>query len=170
VGTNGRLPGLLAWLEEAAPNVACLQELKAPDEKFPEAAIRAAGYGTIWHGEKSWTSRSWREALSRGKPAGLTRRSRRYARPLHRSGDRRDHRRMPLSAKWQSRAGAQVQIHRSKSRSRYPMRADLPQQPNIRLFTADSTVLGGLQLGSSKYRKERTTLTRHLRPNPEVSD
>jgi exodeoxyribonuclease-3 len=28
--------------------------LKAPDEKFPEAAIRAAGYGAIWSGQKSW--------------------------------------------------------------------------------------------------------------------
>ena len=53
-GINGRLSGLLAWLKEAAPDVACLQELKAPDEKFPEAAIRAAGYGAIWSGQKSW--------------------------------------------------------------------------------------------------------------------
>jgi exodeoxyribonuclease-3 len=53
-GINGRLPGLLAWLDEAAPEVVCLQELKAPDEKFPEAAIRAAGYSAIWHGQKSW--------------------------------------------------------------------------------------------------------------------
>jgi exodeoxyribonuclease-3 len=53
-GINGRLPSLLAWLEEATPDVVCLQELKAPDEKFPEAAIRAAGYGAIWHGQKSW--------------------------------------------------------------------------------------------------------------------
>jgi exodeoxyribonuclease-3 len=34
--------------------VVCLQELKAPQEKFPETAIRAAGYGVIWHGQKSW--------------------------------------------------------------------------------------------------------------------
>jgi exodeoxyribonuclease III len=53
-GVNGRLANLLGWLEEAAPNVVCLQELKAPDEKFPETAIRAAGYGAIWHGQKSW--------------------------------------------------------------------------------------------------------------------
>jgi exodeoxyribonuclease-3 len=53
-GINGRLPGLLAWLKDAAPSIVCLQELKAPDEKFPEAAIRAAGYGAIWHGQKSW--------------------------------------------------------------------------------------------------------------------
>ena len=32
----------------------CLQELKAPQEKFPDEAIRAAGYGAIWHGQKSW--------------------------------------------------------------------------------------------------------------------
>ncbi len=53
-GINGRLPLLLRWLEEAAPDVVCLQELKAPDEKFPEAAIRDAGYGAIWQGQKSW--------------------------------------------------------------------------------------------------------------------
>jgi exodeoxyribonuclease-3 len=53
-GVNGRLPNLLAWLEEAAPDIVCLQELKAPDEKFPADAIRAAGYGAIWHGQKSW--------------------------------------------------------------------------------------------------------------------
>jgi exodeoxyribonuclease III len=53
-GVNGRLPVLLAWLKGAAPDVVCLQELKAPDEKFPADAIRAAGYGAIWNGQKSW--------------------------------------------------------------------------------------------------------------------
>jgi exodeoxyribonuclease-3 len=53
-GINGRLPVLLRWLAEAAPDVVCLQELKAPQEKFPIAAIRDAGYGAIWHGQKSW--------------------------------------------------------------------------------------------------------------------
>jgi exodeoxyribonuclease-3 len=53
-GVNGRLPVLLRWLEEAAPDVVCLQELKAAQERFPEAAIRGAGYGAIWHGQKSW--------------------------------------------------------------------------------------------------------------------
>lgn len=53
-GVNGRLPVLLRWLEETAPDVACLQELKAPQEKFPEQAILDAGYHAIWHGQKSW--------------------------------------------------------------------------------------------------------------------
>lgn len=53
-GVNGRLPVLLRWLEESAPDVVCLQELKAPDEKFPADAIQAAGYEAIWHGQKSW--------------------------------------------------------------------------------------------------------------------
>lgn len=53
-GVNGRLPVLLRWLEEAEPDVVCLQELKSPDEKFPVAAIEGAGYGAIWHGQKSW--------------------------------------------------------------------------------------------------------------------
>ncbi|PUZ20943.1 exodeoxyribonuclease-3 [Chitinophaga costaii] len=53
-GVNGRLPVLLRWLAETSPDVVCLQELKAPQEKFPEAAINAAGYKAIWHGQKSW--------------------------------------------------------------------------------------------------------------------
>ncbi|CAA9506197.1 MAG: Exodeoxyribonuclease III [uncultured Segetibacter sp.] len=53
-GINGRLPVLLRWLAETAPDVVCLQELKAPQEKFPEKAIQDAGYHGIWHGQKSW--------------------------------------------------------------------------------------------------------------------
>lgn len=53
-GVNGRLPVLLRWLEESRPDVACLQELKAPQEKFPEEAIKEVGYRAIWHGQKSW--------------------------------------------------------------------------------------------------------------------
>lgn len=53
-GVNGRLPVLLRWLNETAPDVVCLQELKAPQDKFPEQAIRDAGYTAIWHGQKSW--------------------------------------------------------------------------------------------------------------------
>lgn len=53
-GVNGRLPILLRWLEETSPDVVCLQELKAPQEKFPEQAIKDAGYNAIWHGQKSW--------------------------------------------------------------------------------------------------------------------
>jgi exodeoxyribonuclease III len=53
-GVNGHLPVLLRWLGEATPDVVCLQELKAPQEKFPEEAIREAGYHAIWHGQKSW--------------------------------------------------------------------------------------------------------------------
>lgn len=53
-GVNGRLPVLLRWLQAAEPDVVCLQELKAPNEKFPEQAIADAGYRAIWHGQKSW--------------------------------------------------------------------------------------------------------------------
>ena len=53
-GVNGRLGLLLDWLAEAAPEVACLQELKSPDEKFPATAIERAGYGAIWHGQSRW--------------------------------------------------------------------------------------------------------------------
>jgi len=53
-GVNGRLPVLLEWLDATHPDVACLQELKSPDERFPAAALEKAGYGAIWHGQKSW--------------------------------------------------------------------------------------------------------------------
>lgn len=53
-GVNGRLELLLEWLAEAEPDVACLQELKSPDEKFPARAIEKAGYGAIWHGQSRW--------------------------------------------------------------------------------------------------------------------
>jgi exodeoxyribonuclease-3 len=53
-GVNGRLPVLLRWLGETKPDIVCLQELKAPQEKFPEEAIREAGYHALWHGQKSW--------------------------------------------------------------------------------------------------------------------
>lgn len=53
-GITSRLPVLLRWLEETQPDIVCLQELKAPQEKFPLQAIQDAGYGAIWHGQKSW--------------------------------------------------------------------------------------------------------------------
>ncbi len=53
-GITARLPNLLRWLGATSPDIVCLQELKAPQERFPEAAVRDAGYGVIWHGQKSW--------------------------------------------------------------------------------------------------------------------
>jgi len=53
-GVNGRLTVLLRWLNETTPDVVCLQELKAPQEKFPLQAIQDTGYHAIWHGQKSW--------------------------------------------------------------------------------------------------------------------
>lgn len=70
-GINGRLGNLLGWLEEAAPDVVCLQELKAPDEKFPIPALRAVGYGAVWHGQKSWNGVA---ILARGAEPVETRR------------------------------------------------------------------------------------------------
>jgi exodeoxyribonuclease III len=53
-GIRSRLPNLLAWLEREQPDIVCLQELKAADDAFPEAAIAKAGYASLWHGERSW--------------------------------------------------------------------------------------------------------------------
>jgi exodeoxyribonuclease III len=53
-GVAARLPILLDWLAREAPDIACLQELKAADAGFPAARLRAAGYGAVWQGQQSW--------------------------------------------------------------------------------------------------------------------
>jgi exodeoxyribonuclease III len=53
-GIRARRTNLLEWLEREQPDVVCLQELKAQDADFPIDDIRAAGYGAIWQGQKSW--------------------------------------------------------------------------------------------------------------------
>jgi exodeoxyribonuclease-3 len=53
-GIKARLPRLIEYLNEQQPDVVCLQELKSADEGFPEADIRAAGYGAVWHGQKGF--------------------------------------------------------------------------------------------------------------------
>ncbi len=53
-GVNGRLPLLIEWLQHFQPDAVCLQELKAPQEKFPADAIEKAGYGAIWQGQQRW--------------------------------------------------------------------------------------------------------------------
>ncbi len=70
-GINGRLPVLLRWLEQSQPDVVCLQELKAPEDKFPAAAIQKAGYGAIWQGQKSWNGVA---ILTRGREPEAIRR------------------------------------------------------------------------------------------------
>lgn len=70
-GINGRLPVLLRWLKKARPDVVCLQELKAPQERFPREAIEKAGYGAIWQGQKSWNGVA---ILARGQEPQETRR------------------------------------------------------------------------------------------------
>jgi exodeoxyribonuclease III len=68
---NKRLQNLLAWLRTAKPDVACLQELKCTDEKFPESAIGKAGYGAVWRGQSAWNGVA---ILARGCEPVLTRR------------------------------------------------------------------------------------------------
>jgi exodeoxyribonuclease-3 len=49
-----RLPNLLEWLRAASPDVVCLQELKATDASFPQAALSDAGYEAVWRGQRTW--------------------------------------------------------------------------------------------------------------------
>ncbi|HTL17930.1 MAG TPA: exodeoxyribonuclease III [Patescibacteria group bacterium] len=72
-GIRSRLPNLLTWLEKEIPDVVCLQELKAPDELFPSMALEAAGYGAVWHGQKSWNGVAilWRGGRPTERRRGL---------------------------------------------------------------------------------------------------
>ena len=64
-GIAKRLPNLLAWLETTAPDIVCLQELKAEQHAFPEPALLQAGYHATWAGQKSWNGVA---ILARTKP------------------------------------------------------------------------------------------------------
>ncbi len=72
-GVKARLPALLAWLEEAKPDVALLQEIKSIDENFPREQIEDLGYIVETHGQKSFNgvailSKYPLEDISRGLP------------------------------------------------------------------------------------------------------
>ena len=53
-GIKSRLDKLLEWLGRESPDIVCLQELKAEDTGFPRKALRDAGYGAVFVGQKSW--------------------------------------------------------------------------------------------------------------------
>jgi exodeoxyribonuclease III len=63
-GIKARLPRVIEYLTEAQPDIVCLQELKAADETFPQAELRDAGYGAVWHGQKAWNGVA---VLARGR-------------------------------------------------------------------------------------------------------
>jgi exodeoxyribonuclease-3 len=51
---TARLPRLLAWLEDTAPDVLCLQETKVAESGFPRAEVEALGYEVALHGDGRW--------------------------------------------------------------------------------------------------------------------
>ena len=53
-GIKARHDNLIAWLKEAEPDIACLQEIKSIDENFPRSEIEALGYNLETHGQKSF--------------------------------------------------------------------------------------------------------------------
>ena len=70
---NARLETVLGWFEDAKPDVACLQEIKCVDEKFPRDAFERLGYNVETHGQKSYNgvallSRFPLEDMRRGLP------------------------------------------------------------------------------------------------------
>jgi len=72
---NARLETVLTWFKEAQPDVACLQEIKCVDEKFPTEAFESLGYNVAVHGQKSYNgvalvSKTPLEDVRRGLPEG----------------------------------------------------------------------------------------------------
>jgi len=72
---NARLETVVRWFEEAQPDVACLQEIKCVDEKFPAEAFERLGYNLAVHGQKSYNgvailSKRPLEDVRRGLPGG----------------------------------------------------------------------------------------------------
>ncbi|MDP1632990.1 MAG: exodeoxyribonuclease III [Caulobacter sp.] len=70
---NARLQTVLDWFEEAAPDVAVLQEIKCVDEKFPAEAFERLGYNVAVHGQKTYNgvamlSKTPMEDIRRGLP------------------------------------------------------------------------------------------------------
>ncbi len=70
---NARLPTILEWFEQERPDVACLQELKCLDQRFPGEAFERLGYNVAVHGQKTYNgvallSRTPLEDVRRGLP------------------------------------------------------------------------------------------------------
>jgi exodeoxyribonuclease III len=68
-----RLPRLVEWLEQAAPDVVCLQETKVGAGAFPADSVTSLGYAVAQHGEGRWNgvavlSRVGLEDVARGLP------------------------------------------------------------------------------------------------------
>ncbi|MDQ0315574.1 exodeoxyribonuclease III [Amorphus orientalis] len=53
-GVKARLDAATLWLEEASPDIACLQEIKSVDEAFPAEAFERLGYNVTTHGQKGF--------------------------------------------------------------------------------------------------------------------
>ena len=53
-GIKARHDNVIAWLKEANPDIACLQEIKSVDEAFPRSEIEALGYNLETHGQKGF--------------------------------------------------------------------------------------------------------------------
>jgi exodeoxyribonuclease-3 len=51
---NARLETVVKWFETASPDVACLQEIKCVDEKFPAEPFERLGYNLAIHGQKTY--------------------------------------------------------------------------------------------------------------------
>ena len=76
-GIKARSESLCSWLEEAAPDVVLLQEIKSVDDAFPCELVEERGYNVATHGQKGFNgvailSRLPLEDVTRGLPGDET--------------------------------------------------------------------------------------------------
>ena len=69
-GIKARLEALTAWLHSAAPDVACLQEIKCVDEAFPKSEFEDLGYNVAVHGQKGFNGVALLSKLKFDTPTG----------------------------------------------------------------------------------------------------
>ena len=72
-GVKARIEELTTWLQDSAPDVALLQEIKSVDDGFPRQIIEDLGYNVETHGQKGFNgvailSKLPLEDVTRGLP------------------------------------------------------------------------------------------------------
>ena len=152
------------------PDAVCLQELKAPQEKFPAAAIEKAGYGAIWHGQQRWNGVA---ILARGcEPVetcrGLPGDPEDVAEPLYRGGGRRRPDRRPLRPQRQSAARAQVRLQARLERA-----ADRARRRAGRRWSEPVVLAGDYNVIPTRpldvYKPERWADDALMQPEPQAA-
>ena len=92
-GVRARIDTLKTWLEQAQPDIVCLQEIKSVNESFPAEEIEGLGYNLAVYGEKGFNgvailSKPRLEDVQRGLPGNADDSQARYIEATVTPGER----------------------------------------------------------------------------------